>query len=137
MNKIKLIRNQEDERQTLGEIVLAGLIKISTLELPWKDNEKFISRIPEGIYIVKKRWSIRFGHHFIITDVEGRTWILFHAGNFYINTKGCILVGLGLKDINQDGFMDVTDSKKALKSMLYYLPKRFELEIVDDFEEGK
>jgi len=133
MKKIKLFRTQEDDRQTLGSFILAGLLKISTLELPWKGNKKFISRIQEGIYIVKRRWSLKHGFHFIIKDVEGRTWILFHSGNYYKNTKGCILVGLGIKDINQDGFMDVIDSKKALKSMRFYLPKRFELEIVDYF----
>lgn len=137
MIKLKLIRNHEDKTQTLGSIILTGLLKISTLELPWKGNKKFISRIPEGIYIVIKRWSLRHGFHFKIQDVDYRTWILFHAGNFYKNTKGCILVGLGLKDIDYDNYKDVVYSKKALKLMRKMLPKRFELEIIDSFGAGK
>lgn len=137
MIRCELTRNQDDDKQTLGEFFINDpiVMVLKTLELPWKLNQAFISRFPPGIYIVKRRWSVRHKWHYIIQDVEGRTWILIHRGNYYKNTKGCVLVGMGIKDIDSDGYMDVIDSKKAMKLMLKVLPKVFELEVRDDIGE--
>ena len=64
-----------------------------TLEDPWNGNETDISCIRPGRYICRKRHSPRHGDTYEVTNVEGRTHILFHVGNTEENTKGCILVG--------------------------------------------
>jgi hypothetical protein len=143
MSKKMVIKRTKFEKvQTLGELEVIEelfayhqwvsddlIFESKTLELPWLDNAPYISCIPVGIYDVKKRWSPRFGFHFHILDVEGRTWILMHAGNFFKNTKGCTLVGDGYKKINDDKWYDLTNSKRTLRELYRIMPERFELEI--------
>lgn len=133
---IQLIRKQEDDKQTLGRFVIPDRLTLQTLELPWKNNEKFISRIPTGIYTVVKRYTPTYNHHFWLPIVLDREWILIHAGNFHYNTKGCILVGIGYKDINNDGYRDVSASKTAMQVLNLLLPKKFEIEIIDRIDDS-
>jgi len=121
MLKALLIRQEEDAKQTLGNFILYDgtdqIFSAKTLELPWIDNEQFISCIPPGIYICKRRHSARFGHHFIVCDVKGREFILIHCGNFNRDIKGCIALGHDHLDINQDGYRDVTSSRQTMKRL--------------------
>ena len=66
---------------------------LCTLENPWLDNEPYISCIPKGAYDCIRVNSPRYGNTFTVPDVEGRTHILFHWGNWEKNTLGCILLG--------------------------------------------
>ena len=128
---------QEEDKQTLGRIQVlndngGAILNGYCLELPDKNNAVRISRILEGDYNVSRRTSPKYGNHFHILDVEGRTLILIHAGNYYTETEGCVLVGYDYADINHDGLYDVTQSKKFLNKMLELLPGTFALRIVDD-----
>ena len=69
-----------------------------TLENPWLDNERNISCIPAGDYICRRVLSPSYGETFEIVDVEGRTHILFHWGNWVKNTDGCVLLGVARED---------------------------------------
>jgi hypothetical protein len=125
---LKLKRLVYESKQTLGEIdTVFG--KIYTLELPDKNNAKRVSCIPKGVYEVKLRHSEKYGQHFHIQDVPDRDYILIHNGNFYTQIQGCILVGLGLADINNDGLKDVTSSKDAMRKLLSTYPLGFNLVI--------
>lgn len=132
-----LNRTLESDIQTLGYWYFYDkegfeILKVATLELPDRDNQTSISRIPAGKYKVVKRWSKKYKNHFHVLDVEGRTWILVHAGNYYTHTRGCILVGNNHKyDINRDGVRDVTISVRTLNKMLSIAPDEFELIIND------
>lgn len=100
------------------------------LELPWKNNQRKISCIPEGIYIVRPRTSERFGQHFHVatygeSEVLGRTAILQHKGNFHKDILGCQLPGMGMSDINKDGLHDVTGSGDALKAIQRIAPNGY------------
>lgn len=64
-----------------------------SLEDPWKDNRVNVSCIPVGTYTCQRFNSPTHGETFIVCDVDGRTYILFHRGNTHINTMGCILIG--------------------------------------------
>jgi len=99
----------------------------STLELPWKMNKPNISCIPPGKYKVKKRWSEHHGEHLHILDVPNRELILIHAGNMVTQIAGCVLVGIGFKDIDNDGYKDVVNSRKAMSRLLDILPNKFDL----------
>lgn len=133
MVKGKLRRITYESKQTTGELILyrdgKELFKCKTLELPWRDNNFQVSCIPNGKYKVVPRWSQKFKSHFHILDVPKRDHILFHAGNYFKDILGCVLVGDSLRDINGDGFKDVLNSKTTLKRILELAPKGFQLEI--------
>lgn len=131
-----LERYDHGKKQTLGNLFVLDecndvAYDCETLELAWKNNQQNISCIPQGTYQVKKRYSRHFKHHFHVLDVEGREWILIHVGNFKKNTRGCVLVGNSLADINADGLTDVIDSGDTLADLLGLLPTEFELKIVN------
>ncbi len=132
VKKVLLQRINEGEKQTEGLLSIIseeGKFTFScfTLELPDLSNQFQISNIPEGAYKVVRRWSKKYGNHFHVTDVENRTLILIHHGNFYFQTKGCILVGSSFSDINKDGLVDVTNSIKTMTKLNSILPETFEL----------
>ena len=64
-----------------------------TLERPWLDNQPFKSCIPEGEYVCQRVDSPKFGDTFEITNVSGRTHILFHSANHVHQLQGCIALG--------------------------------------------
>jgi hypothetical protein len=112
-----------------------------TLELPWKDNEKRISCIPDGEYEVIKHTSPKFGECFWIQDVPDRSEILIHDKvNFVgsINPRtgrsdllGCIAPFESSMDIDGDGILDIApkSSTVAMKKLLEMLPDKFTLKI--------
>ena len=133
--KALLIRLSHGDTQTLGEFRLYdGLMCVfscKTLELPDKNNQRNISRINEGFYSVEKRYSAKYENHYIVKDVQGRDLILIHPGNFYTDTRGCILVGGYFKDLNQDGLKDIAESKAKMRELLAWGLESFTLEIID------
>ena len=132
--KAILTRLTDDGKQTLGILqVFNGLMKIfecKTLELPYLNNQKQVSCIPTGQYIVKKHNSPTFGKTFHVLNVEGRSEILIHKGNFNRDTKGCILLGKDFIDIDQNGTTDITSSGKTVETMLSVMPEEFKLMII-------
>jgi hypothetical protein len=127
-----IIRRAYREDATLGQAELkmpAQNYTFCTLELPWKNNERRISCIPEGKYKAKPHISPKFGRCFWIQDVPGRSEILIHPGNFTSQILGCILPGTAHKDINGDKIPDVVSSKVVMEKLLTYITKDFELVI--------
>ncbi len=96
---ILLIRDTFTENSVIGELFLNGERMCDTLENPWKNNKKNVSCIPRGEYKVRLRLpresATRNYLHLLVEDVENRTYVLFHRGNYPKDTRGCILVGLG------------------------------------------
>ena len=120
-NNILLIRLTTNSKQTTGLIIVQddekNLARFSTLELPWLNNKPFISCIPPGTYKAKKILSQTFGWCIHILNVPNRSGILLHYGNFYTNTKGCILVGDSFAKINNDLQVDITNSRKSMQQL--------------------
>lgn len=102
-----------------------------TLELPDKGNQKNISCIPPGIYKAKKRISPGKGYEVIeFIDVPNRTYIQAHYGVYTSHLLGCQIYGDGLKYLNNDDIIDITNSEKTIKKVLGMLPGGFfEIEI--------
>lgn len=95
---------------------------VSTLELPWKDNKRQESCIPEGEYKITHWQSRSHGHCLKIFDVSGRSDILIHVGNYLWNTMGCVLVGTRLT-FTGAGKPFLTRSRLALVRVLAWLPE--------------
>lgn len=72
-----------------------------TLENPWVNNKKKVSCIPDGVYDMKMRTSAvvkrasggAYSKGWEVKGVPGRTYIMFHPGNWPEDTEGCIMVG--------------------------------------------
>lgn len=97
---VRLLRTYHGQG-TNGEIWIGGEFVCYAIELPWLDNVRSNSCIPEGMYPLAKRYSKRFKWHLLIKDVVGRSEILFHPANDALRElKGCIapvnqLTGIG------------------------------------------
>lgn len=120
--KIVIDRFSPEHKQTIGTFYLLEndfIIKSwFSLELPWLNNQNFISCIPPGIYTAIKHESPKFGPSLWIQDVEGRSEILVHYSNHYWNLKGCVAIGEDLTDLDKDGNVDVTDSKASIRQLM-------------------
>lgn len=131
---LTLFRQNYSEKQITGTLLVqdeAGDVQFQckTLELPWKENKRNISCIPEGVYTVGKRFSQKYGWHFHVKDVPGRSYILIHPGNYHFQIRGCILVGDNLIDINGDGSKDVTNSQNTVDHLLSMMPSEFKMTV--------
>ena len=74
-----------------------GHLQLYTCEDDWKLNEPGESCIPSGTYTIERSFYHHGGYPcFWVKDVPGRSRILLHKGNTEENTKGCILIGMGL-----------------------------------------
>jgi|TARA_Y100000296_G_C5072384_1_gene205579 hypothetical protein len=92
-----LIRDTFTSKSVMGKLYCNGEFIAHTLELPWKDNQKSVSCIPEGRYRCRVRLAresaTRNYVHLLVQDVENRSYILFHYGNYPSDSRGCILTG--------------------------------------------
>jgi len=86
---------------TNGVLFYKGAFLGFTIELPWLENKRSISCIPEGVYELKPRFSEKFKHHLLLTNVPGRSLILMHPANdAKKELRGCLapvssLTGIG------------------------------------------
>ena len=124
MKLVKIYRNWQDENQTLGNCVVYDelpdkkpLFSSLSLERGWRNNEQGISCIPLGVYRIELEWSDKFQKDlWEIKNVEKRSECKFHAANYWHQLNGCIALGDSLLDINNDGYNDITNSNKTMKS---------------------
>jgi hypothetical protein len=87
---ITLVRTYSDQG-TNGDLYVNDHLICHTIELPWRENRRQVSCIPEGVYQLSKRNSTRFGDHIYVAKVPGRSAILIHAANnAATELQGCI-----------------------------------------------
>lgn len=78
--ELDLIRTYYPEG-TNGEIKHAEQRVCYTIELPWLNNARGLSCIPEGRYELQKRFTEKRQHHLVVMKVPGRSSILIHPAN--------------------------------------------------------
>ncbi|MEQ6118764.1 DUF5675 family protein [Reichenbachiella sp. MALMAid0571] len=87
---------------TNGKLMNGEQLVCNTIELPWLNNRRNVSCIPNGRYQISKRFTTERGWHLHVEEVPNRSWILIHpANNALKELKGCIapvskLTGHGL-----------------------------------------
>jgi len=89
------------------------------LELPWRNNQRGISCIPEGLY--KCEMYMSPSRHMIVPqfiNVDSRSHIQIHPGNYTSQIQGCQLPGDAIKDINNDGILDVSNSLSTFQKLM-------------------
>lgn len=129
---LRLTRYNSDKFQTLGEAVASmngKTFSFKTLEKPWLNNKMNVSCIKTGSYVCKWEYSKKYKTNIArLYNVEGRTGILIHVGNYFKDIAGCIIVGDKHSDINKDGEKDVTNSRVTLdKLFAFFGGKEFTL----------
>ena len=133
-----LISRTYNDNFTLGSMFVLDGEKLihhcKCIELPWLNNQRNVSCIPEGEYNVIKDYGNKRGNVFRLLYVRDRSGILIHTGNFvagYIkDSSGCILPGNYFFDLNDDGMLDVAESTIALNMLWQSLPDKFKLVII-------
>lgn len=122
MKRLVLLRNYQDERVTLGDLLVYEgkkcIFKCKTLELPWKENKSKVSCIPPGTYTAKFEYSNAFKQKlFELKGVSDRSEIKIHVANFAKQLLGCIGVGAMIADIDKDGIPDLASSRITLAKL--------------------
>lgn len=118
------------ETETLGSLYGPdGTLLAKTMELPWKENQRSISCIPEGNYDMIKQppKEGRPYSYFRLPNVPGRTGILMHRITYVKDLKGCIGIGSRFMDIDKNGIPDMVESGVKLQWLVDNLPDKFEL----------
>ena len=119
------------QTQGLFEVLKYGKCTFSckSLELPWLNNARGISCIFEDIYYYTKEIQKTRGKILRFHDVEGRSGVLVHVLNFSRQSKGCIGIGDDFSDIDNDGLLDVINSRTTLDKLWDMLPESGYIEI--------
>ena len=90
---VELIRLEEHSSfGTFGILKINKSVFCVTLEPSDKLNVRNVSSIPAQQYVCRKYTSRKYGKTFKVTEVPGRSSVLFHSGNVVDHTKGCILL---------------------------------------------
>jgi hypothetical protein len=126
-----LFRSLYDEKVTIGDFDFCTdeanlLYSCHSLELPWLDNKKEKSCIPEGTYsvqVVPPTQKIKYEHLHIL-NVPNRDGIKIHIANYTKDILGCIAPGTYAYDMNNDGIIDVGDSTKAFNQIMALCKKQ-------------
>lgn len=117
-----LQRTHANTQQTTGLLTVykdgEEVFECYSLELPWINNMKRISCIPTGTYDVVPYSSPSKGKVYLLLNVESRSYIEIHTGNYNTDILGCIIIGDELRDINNDNELDVLHSRITFNAML-------------------
>ena len=108
---VTITRYHETDTEIIGLLFVNGIFVCHTLELPWKDNKRYVSCIPEGTYEVQKRSD---SYKYRVKDVPGRTAIDIHVANSHVDIEGCIGLGTGVDKVQRGTQYYLTSSQKAM-----------------------
>jgi len=120
MKTIIIHRDEQDTKQTLGTCYIKDengciIFKSEVIERGWLNNQKRISCIPQGTYPVRLEYSNRFRKKlWELYNVPNRSECKLHAANYARQLNGCLALGNKRKDIDRDGYKDVTSSRLTM-----------------------
>jgi hypothetical protein len=109
---VQLVRYKSTEKLMLGMFYVGQEI-FYTLEPPWRNNQKNLSCIPEGLYKCKR--AIHYNRNgsnypaWEITDIQERSNVHIHKGNYPSDTTGCPLLGMEVSK-NEESIKNSTEA---------------------------
>ncbi len=123
MKTVLITRFKGDKNHTLGfcfiraessELEYLGC----TLERGFQDNKKNVSCVPPGVYNLRLEYSPKFNAQlWELYGVPNRSECKFHVANYWQQLNGCIALGDRHLDINNDGALDVANSRVTLDKL--------------------
>ncbi|MBP8242197.1 MAG: hypothetical protein KAX36_07455 [Thermoflexales bacterium] len=115
---IRILRTSENGSSQTGELFVDGKMVAHTLELPWKNNQSYVSSIPTGTYRAIVRYDKTDQWRFQLESVPNRTGVQIHVGNYPTQIEGCVLVG---RRVNNSGnaVSESSAAYAALKRAFY------------------
>ena len=127
--KLTLKRDTDNGEETFGRLYADEDFICWTIERPWKNNERRVSCIPEGVYGLKTKEYGRFWDKYkkpipILQDTKPRTEILIHPANYAKDLAGCIALG------DSKGEHAVWNSVKTWKKWLPLISQCTEITII-------
>jgi hypothetical protein len=129
---LTITRNAYHDFGTFGEFSMPDGMTLYTVERPWLGNQVKVSCIPVGSYVCKPRYYNRGGYKAVeVCDVRGRTYILFHRGNFVRNSRGCILINSGIQSGDVGLCGELGGSGRAFDAFMDVYGGGFDLSIVN------
>ena len=141
--KLKIVVNRilSNEHKTLSECTLLEhgipIMEFKGIELPWLNNKRNVSCIPENLYraVAVRRASFPHKYAIWILDVPQRSQIMIHTANYARQLLGCLAPGRGFKDIDNDGIIDVYSSQDVMDELerRIALGTEFEVHFIDRF----
>lgn len=132
MTIINLYRVAQSAKGTFGVLVVDYKPVCVTCEDPWNDNQSNISCIPAGVYDCRKFNGNKYKNVWEVTNVPNRSAILIHNGNDTRDTEGCILVGQGFFQYEDNPA--ISNSRATLEMLRATLPDEFILNIQEAFK---
>lgn len=97
-----------------GRLYVGDELLACTIELPWKQNAKRISCIPEGIYTLRRRYSEKFKWHLVLLEVPERSGILIHPANDALKElQGCIAPVTAITEVGKG-----SNSRNAMQKVM-------------------
>lgn len=135
MNKIRVVRDSYSDMGTFGKLYIDGKFFCYTVEQVWNDNKTDVSCIPEGTYklmrryspIVKKTSAGEFDEGYEITGVQGRTFVMIHAGNSKRDLRACLACGDSLGYVHNE--WAVLNSRTTFRGLMHRLEEHNDWEI--------
>jgi len=124
--KITLQRFAYLDDGTFGRLSIEDKI-FYTVECPWKNNQTFVSCIPEGQYELESHDSSKYGEVYALINSSlgvthykepdsTRYACLIHAANWPKDVQGCI--GPGMSFAIRNNKMQTISSRDALEKIL-------------------
>lgn len=81
-------------------------------------------RIPTGEYKVTWTFSPKFLRFMYYINVKDMLGIRIHSMNYWFDSEGCVGLGDSFTDINNDGLIDITNSRNTVKSFENFFGKK-------------
>ncbi len=113
--------DQGENKGTMSVVFVDNTACSWILELPWLDNEPYISCIPSGEYPLVLEYSPKFNQKlYEVKDVPGRSECKFHVANELSELSGCLAPGTipGKKDNGQYRVWNSTQAFNHFMNMM-------------------
>ena len=135
MKILTIFRLPRNPQATFGAMVAEDNIpRWLTLERTWHNNERGISCIPAGEYIMQRTIYHKHGYETFEVICPPRERVLFHTGNIDDDSHGCILVGEQFEPVlnKKNGVIEngILASGPGFKQFMKYLGEDKEVRLV-------